>query len=94
MKIQKRHSRRQIIEAIKHWQNVLKQMDESIYNNGINVVTKIPKGKYHSEVNDDARYVLKRTIGENDNQDVIVIKNDQMTYIKNKKDQDGCINSF
>ena len=29
MKIQKRHSRKQIIEAIKYWQNVLKQMDES-----------------------------------------------------------------
>lgn len=29
MKLQKRYSRRQIAEAIKHWQNVLKQLDES-----------------------------------------------------------------
>lgn len=77
-----------------HNTNIFKSKMKQANNNGINVVAKIPKGKYHSKVNDDARYVLKQTIGENDNQDVIVIKNDQMTYIKNKKTGMGVLTHF
>lgn len=34
----KQYTREQIVEAIKHWESVLRRMDESVYNNIIDAL--------------------------------------------------------
>lgn len=36
--MKKRYTKKQIVEAIKHWESVLKKMNESIYNNVIDAL--------------------------------------------------------
>lgn len=38
MAMKKRYTKKQIVEAIKHWESVLKKMNESIYNNVIDAL--------------------------------------------------------
>lgn len=38
MAMKKRYTKKQIVEAIKHWESMLKKMNESIYNNVIDAL--------------------------------------------------------
>ena len=59
---------------------------------GINVVDQVKLS--HVESNISARYKLKNIIGEDEDSDTVVVKDDQMLYMKNKKTGKGVLVHF
>lgn len=64
-----------------------------IENNIENIQTKDIVNQKKA-VNSKARYVLKSVVGENEKQDTVVVKNDQMLFMKNKRTGKGVLMHF
>ena len=67
---------------------------EDANSNGINVVAHFSLTDTHQAVNSKARYVLKSVVGENEKQDTIVVKNDQMLFMKDRRTGKGVLMHF
>ncbi len=64
-----------------------------IENNIENIQTKDIVNQKKA-VNSKARYVLKSVVGENEKQDTIVVKNDQILFMKDKQTGKGVLMHF
>lgn len=62
--------------------------------NGINVVKTLSGDDTYMTDENKARYVLEDVIGENEDSDTMVIKDDQTVFIKNKKTGQGVLTLF
>ena len=75
-----------------HKTGVFMNKKKEANDNGINVVDQVKLS--HVESNISARYKLKNIIGEDEDSDTVVVKDDQMLYMKNKKTGKGVLVHF
>lgn len=67
---------------------------ESAVIDSINVVKTLSGDDTYMTDESKARYVLEDVIGENEDSDIMVVKDDQTVFIKNRKTGQGMLTLF
>lgn len=71
-------------------------INDAVYRkqNGINVVKTLSGDDTYMTDESKARYVLEDVIGEDEDSDAMVVKDDQTVFIKNRKTGQGVLTLF